>query len=92
MDQFFAIAVPLIHTEWRVVADYLDYPPVVVQAIYQRERAFGSIHCCEKFFTDWYNSENGIKPCGWEALIDALRHSRFADASSRIEKGLVKSM
>ena len=92
LDQFFTIAVPLIHAEWRIVADYLDYPPAEVQAIYQRGRVSGSIHCCKELFTDWYHSDNGVKPCSWEALIGALRYSRFGDISSHIEKELVKSM
>ena len=83
---------PVIHVEWRVVADYLDYPPAVVQAIYQKNKVLGSIQCCREFFTDWYHSENGVRPCGWEALVDALRHPRFHDVSQSIEKELAKSM
>ena len=92
MDELLTIALPQIHAEWRVVADYLDYPPAAVQAIYQKGKDSGSIHCCKEFFTDWYHSDNGIKPCSWGALVAALRHPRFGEISNQIEKGLVKSM
>ena len=92
LDQFFTIAVPQIHVQWRVVADYLDYPPAVVQAIYHRERIYGSVHCCKEFFTDWFHSDNGVRPCSWEGLIGALRDSRFGEISSHIEEELVESM
>ena len=92
LDQFFTIVVPVIHVEWRVVADYLDYPPAVVQAIHQRNKVLGSVQCCRELFADWYHSENGVKPCGWEALLGALRHARFGDASHHIEKELAKPM
>ena len=81
---------PQIHAEWRVLADYLDYPPDVVQTIHHRGKDSGSIHCCNEFFTDWYYSDNGVKPCSWETLAGALRHARFGDVSSKIE--MVKSM
>ena len=90
MDEFIHIVTPQIGAEWRVLADYLDYPPDVVQAIYHRGKDSGSIHCCNEFFTDWYHSDNGVKPCSWETLAGALRHARFGDVSSNIK--MVKSM
>ena len=81
---------PHINAEWRVLADYLDYPLDVVQTIYHRVKDLGSIHCCNVFFSHWYHSDNGIRPCSWETLACALGHTRFGDVSSKIE--MVKSM
>ena len=75
-----------------MLADYLDYQPSVVQAIYHKGKESGSVHCCKEFFTDWYHSDNGVKPCSWETLVGALRHARFGHLYSHIKKGLVKSM
>ena len=88
LEQFATIAIPLIHVEWRVVADYLDYPPLVVQEINDRWR--DSTQCCEELFIDWHDSDNGVQPCSWEALVAALRHNRFGDVSNYIEKKLKK--
>ena len=90
LDEFIRIVTPQIHAEWRVLADYLDYPPDVVQSIHQGEKKYGSISCCNEFFIDWYHSDNGVRPCSWETLAGALRHARFGDVSSNIE--MVKSM
>ena len=84
--------VPLVHVEWRVVADYLDYPPSVVQAICLRGDDSGSIHYCKELFIDWFNSVNGVRPCSWEVLIAVLSHARFGDVSNHIERKLVQSM
>ena len=92
LNELFIIALPQIHGEWRVVADYLDYPPAVVQAIYLEGKYCGSLYYCVEFFKDWYHSDNGVKPCSWGALVAALRHPRFGEISNQIEKGLVKSM
>ena len=92
LDELHIIAVPQIHVQWRVLADYLDYPPAVVQTIYHKGKESGSVHCCKEFFTDWYHSDNGVKPCSWETLVGALRHARFGHLCSHIKKGLVKSM
>ena len=92
LDELHFFAVPEFRDEWRVLADYLDYPPDIVQEIYQEEKDFGSVHCCKKLFTDWYHSNNGIKPCSWETLVGVLKHTRFSDVSSHIQKGLVKSV
>ena len=90
LEQFITTAVPLIHAKWRVVADYLDYPPTEVQKIDEEWKE--SVRCCKELFINWYNSGNGIQPCGWEALIAALRHRRFGDVSNYIEKKLELSM
>ena len=88
LEQFITMVVPLIHVQWRVVADYLDYPPTEVQEI---DRKWSEpIQCCKQLFINWYNSGNGVQPCSWEALIAALRHKRFGDASNYIEKELKK--
>ena len=83
---------PQIHAEWRVLADYLDYPPDVVQTIHHKGKDSGSIQCCNGLFTDWYHSDNGVKPCSWETLAGALRHARFGDVSSNIEMLISDSM
>ena len=80
---------PHIHAEWRVLADYLDYPPDVVQTIYHRTKNLGSIHCCNVFISDWYHSDNGVRPSSWKTLKGVLRHARFGDVSGKIE--MVKS-
>ena len=90
LEQFITTAVPLIHVQWRVVADYLDYPPIVVQKIDQEWSE--SIQCCKELFINWYNSDNGVQPCSWEALIAALRHKRFGNVSNYIEKELLKKL
>ena len=87
LEQFITIAVPVIHVEWRVVADYLDYPPDVVQNINQKWD--DSIQCCKELFIDWYKSENGVQPCGWDPLVAALRYKRFGDVSNYIEEKLL---
>ena len=48
-----------------------------------------SIQCCKELFINWYNSDNGVQPCSWEALIAALRHKKFGDVSNYIEKELM---
>ena len=90
LGELINIVTPQIQAEWRVLADYLDYPPDVVQTIHHTGKDSGSIHCCNKFFIDWYHSDNGVRPCSWETLAGALRHARFGDVSSNIE--MVKSM
>ena len=88
LEQFITAAVPLIYPHWRVVADYLNYPPHVVQEIDKRWK--DPTKCCKELFTDWCDSNNGVQPCSWEVLVTVLKDKMFGEVSSLIEKELVK--
>ena len=88
LEQFNTTAVPLIYAEWRIIADYLDYPPHVVQKI---DKSWSdSVKCCKELFTDWCDSNNGIQPCSWEVLVTVLKDKKFGEVGSLIEKKLMK--
>jgi len=87
MKHLNSLVIPKVAAQWRVVADYLDYHPSMIQVIDQRWR--DPIQCCQDLFRDWLGTNHGVGPKTWTTLLSTFRQiKQLIAVTEGIEKEL----
>ena len=74
MKHLNSMVIPKVAAQWRVIADYLEYDPSMIQVIDQRWR--DPILCCQDLFRDWLGTNHGVGPKTWTTLLSILKQIR----------------
>jgi len=75
--------------EWKTVAYSMKFNLDTISAI---EKDSHNVHeCCDKLFTNWLTTNNGLAPKTWKTLLDRIKEvDDLARASDEIEKEILK--
>ena len=80
------IAIPSIASEWKIVADFLDYDIPIIN-LFAATGKEDPMKCCIELFTDWLSTDNGRKPKTWSTLIETLKTiPQLSGVAEHIEK------
>ena len=79
---------PKIASEWKIVADFLDYDIPKINLIAETGRE-DPLKCCTELFSDWLTTDNGLTPKTWSTLIETLKRiHQLSGYAEQIEESL----
>jgi len=79
---------PKIASEWKIVADFLDYDIPKINLIAETGKE-DPMKCCTELFSDWLTTDNGLTPKTWSTLIETLKRiHQLSGYAEQIEESL----
>ena len=68
MKNLHQLVVLNVATEWKTIADYLEFKLPMINIIEEKCR-YDPVKCYTKLFMQWLSSDYGIGPKTWSTLI-----------------------
>ena len=88
MKHLHQLVIPKVASEWKTVADYLEFKLSLIKIIEEQCRN-DPVKCCTELFRQWLSSDDGVGPKTWSTLIIILKEIRLLSAATQeIEENL----
>ena len=88
MKNLHQLVVLNVATEWKTIADYLEFKLPMINIIEEKCR-YDPVKCCTELFRQWLSSDYGIGPKTWSTLIKTLKQiGQLSMVTNEIEQNL----